>query len=485
MVTFRIAQERELSMIEPAAATTAARPAPAEGSEAGPGPEVEPGGADRDLPRDVARALLQFCTTGDVALLVVTADADAGPAVCRWANHAASGLLATASDGLEGRPVDEVVRPAGAEAGTVREWLRPQRSSRFGARAVAADGSERAVTVTAQPAGDGEGSTSSWTLRMVVDDDDYLTARLHASEQRFTALAEHCPIPTFLSEVGTRLAHVNDAYSDLVGTPAEDLLGTGWTRYIDPADLPDVIACIERTLGGEPADTPAHLTTAAGRRRIVHVRMAPITNPDRGAGFVGTVEDVTERTVRERELSHQARHDPLTGLPNRTQLFEQLSELMADSADPLAVLFVDLDDFKAVNDSLGHDTGDMLLIQIGERLRRATRASDMVVRVGGDEFVVVCPGVGDIGIAAEVAGRLLAGITAEVRVGDAVIRPSGSIGVALRSRSHRGPHDILRDADTAMYEAKSSGKDRFTVFDPAAHDAGSVDPGREPTSWAS
>lgn len=439
-----------------------------------------------DVAPPVADSLLEYCTSGDSPLIVVGAPRAGGPATCLWANKAATSLLVTTAAGVVERPLKNFLRPTTESDEEVDDALRRHRAASFPAEALAADGSRRAVTVTSQPTG--AAPAVRWTLRLGVEDDDYLERQRHASDQRLQALAEHCPVPTLVSEAGLRLAHVNNAYSELLETPAENLVGTGWTEFVDTEDLPSVAGCVERALSGEPSEATVHVTTAADRRKIIHLRLAPITQPDRTAGFVGTAEDVTERTAWERELSHQARHDPLTGLPNRTQLFEQLSELMADGARPLAVLFVDLDDFKAVNDSLGHDTGDMLLIQIGERLRRATRTTDIVVRFGGDEFVVVCPGVADAEVASEVASRLLAGITAELRIGETVVRPSGSIGVAIRGPHHRGPHDLLRDADTAMYEAKSAGKDRFLVCgaDDAGHGTGATSTtGAKGSPWAS
>jgi diguanylate cyclase (GGDEF)-like protein len=165
-------------------------------------------------------------------------------------------------------------------------------------------------------------------------------------------------------------------------------------------------------------------------------------------------------------LSRQARQDGLTGLPNRTALIEMLDDTLAGHRlGDVAVLFIDLDGFKLVNDSLGHAAGDKLLLHASERIRAATRDGDLVARLGGDEFVVVCVGMDDIGTAVGVARRIAAELEAPVRLGcqDAVV--SASIGIALAGIAGGTADDILRKADMAMYEAKAAGRCQFVIFD--------------------
>jgi diguanylate cyclase (GGDEF)-like protein len=183
-------------------------------------------------------------------------------------------------------------------------------------------------------------------------------------------------------------------------------------------------------------------------------------------GYVGTIEDVTERKALEARLSYQATHDALTGLPNRSTLNDRLAKSLrqsAESGDKVGVMFCDLDRFKVVNDSLGHDTGDRLLISVAQRLSSLLGMSELIARFGGDEFVVMCIGTDD---AIRTAAKQLQDVFVqpfEVGIG----RPytcTASIGIAV-SRIESTPETMLRDADVAMYRAKESGRGRSQEFD--------------------
>jgi diguanylate cyclase (GGDEF)-like protein len=167
-------------------------------------------------------------------------------------------------------------------------------------------------------------------------------------------------------------------------------------------------------------------------------------------------------------LSHQARHDTLTGLPNRSSLVEVLGARLAAAAGtrPVAVMFIDLDGFKSVNDSLGHSAGDELLVRAAERIRGVLREGDIVGRLGGDEFIIICDNIGGVAAAADVAARIIAQLDLPFRISKKDARIGASIGLALS-----GPgithEDLLRMADTAMYEAKSAGRRQYVIFDEA------------------
>lgn len=420
------------------------------------------------LRTDLRDGLQHAVAVSEAAVLLV---GSGRPARIEWANPAAADLLARAADALVGCPLPSVLswEPAGP-------LLHPVRVQRRRGRLNGADGRSRAVAITSHPVPGHELWTVSATLLgPALRHRDAELA--DAAERRLLALAERTPVPTVLSDVGLRLAHVNDAFARLVGMPAEAVLGTGWLHLVHEDDLAAVTGCAEHALHGEHADTMARILTATGEQRWVDFRLAPSHTPGQGPGFVGTAEDVTDRRAMEHQLAYQARHDALTGLPNRAALFEhlesRLDRLQPDGTRPdpeLAVLFLDLDNFKMINDSLGHDAGDAMLVDVANRLQSAVRDEDVVTRMGGDEFVVICHRVRDDAEAELLAGRVLEVCTQPLHIGTVRVHPSASMGVARAGALHSSVQDLLRDADIAMYEAKAAGKNRFAVCDSSARE---------------
>jgi diguanylate cyclase (GGDEF)-like protein len=157
-------------------------------------------------------------------------------------------------------------------------------------------------------------------------------------------------------------------------------------------------------------------------------------------------------------------HDPLTGLPNRTLLAEYVADRFRPGAGRLACIFLDLDNFKVVNDSLGHAAGDELLVELGRRLRATVRPGDLVARFGGDEFVVVCEDLSEDD-AVRLAERIGEALRWPVALGGVELRPAASVGVTVQTAEHRVAEELIRDCDIAMYQAKAAGKGRITVLD--------------------
>jgi diguanylate cyclase (GGDEF)-like protein len=187
-------------------------------------------------------------------------------------------------------------------------------------------------------------------------------------------------------------------------------------------------------------------------------------------GLVGLLaRDVATRRELEARLSFQAFHDPLTGLANRRRFVSATEVALANRRRPgsVAALFLDLDDFKTINDSLGHAAGDDLLVAVGDRLGACLRDTDLASRLGGDEFGVLLVGIPDAEYAATVAERLLATFEAPIVVAGTSLTIGTSIGIAVDAAEVVGVDDLLADADIAMYRAKALGKGRYEVFDPA------------------
>ena len=412
---------------------------------------------DTDLTDDsVADALFHTITTaGDPTLIVGPIGERLGIA---WANRAfIQKVRAEVADLALVSVSDLLVCPYGELP------LNERRSAVFPVAVVGRDGSTSSWEATATPVS--PVGSRRWVVSLRPPTaDGQLDELLRASEERFRALAERAPIGIFSSEVGLRFDYVNDRLADLIGVPSERLLGTGWMDHVLTGDLESVLTGLQQTLDGTPFETPARLTTGTGEERWVNVRAVPVRAVGTPAAFLGTIEDVTDRRRFEELLEWQATHDPLTRLPNRAQLMSEINSALADGNDNLAVLFLDLDDFKTVNDTLGHGAGDELLIAVSDRLRNAVRDEDHVFRFAGDEFVVLTRGADDDHQAVALANRLREMVTRPTILAGHPVGVGCSVGVVRASMASTA-EELIRDADVAMYRAKRSGKGSAAVFD--------------------
>jgi diguanylate cyclase (GGDEF)-like protein/PAS domain S-box-containing protein len=296
-------------------------------------------------------------------------------------------------------------------------------------------------------------------------------ARLRQAEQQFATAFEHASIGMALLDSGLRVLQANRALGVLLGETPGHLTERHLADAIDPLER----ATLVRALRGLSATAPStrlevRLRRPDGGLRWGHVSASLLEGRSGLAPrIVVQVENITERKRSEAMLSHAAAHDALTDLPNRTLLISQLEGALGHG-EQVAVLFLDLDRFKVVNDGLGHAAGDQLLVHVAHRLREIMRPEDMVARQGGDEFVVLCRQA-DEEVAAAVATRVLEALKDPIPVpGGAEVVVGASIGVALA-----GPGDtatlVLRDADTAMYSAKGVGGGRVRFFTPDMREA--------------
>lgn len=401
--------------------------------------------------------------------LLVTGSA-AAPSVA-WASQSLATLLNTTVAELVERPLAELTELADVDQSgwvdTVAELIRAGHGTNE-AWARSLTGREIRLRIDVSAVSDEQRTASGWLVILapqVEDGDAERAAALRAAEARFAALAESAPIGIFLSESGMRLGYVNDQFVELCGLPQFQLLGTEWLNAIAPQDVAALCAAVEEVLRGEPRDLNVRLNSAEEIPQWVHLRLAPITTATRGAGFIGTAEDVTQRRAWEDKITYQAQHDPLTGLVNRRRLIELLQDLLIGrrSRDRhFAVMFIDLDGFKSINDTHGHEVGDRVLVEVARRMRRVAREFDLVSRVAGDEFVVVLRNVVDPAEAEAAARRQLHALATPIRIGDHDQLVSASIGVAIP-----GPDEtvesLLRAADKVMYAAKSAGGSAYRL----------------------
>ncbi|MBX6363742.1 MAG: EAL domain-containing protein [Gemmatimonadetes bacterium] len=293
-------------------------------------------------------------------------------------------------------------------------------------------------------------------------------------QARFGALVQHSSDLITVIAPDTTVRFVSPAVDRVLGWAPDDIVGTRLADLVHPDDEPRLKAFVAGIMQapGRSASTVCRFRNRDGEwRHIEAVGSCRADDPAIG-GIVLNTRDVTERAVLEAQLAHQATHDPLTGLANRKRLRTQIERALAEDADPdtIAVLFLDLDNFKAVNDSFGHGEGDRLLGQVASRLLNATRGCDTVARIGGDEFGVLLRNLASPDDAALVAERIAAAMRRPLSSDAREVDVGVSIGIA-RATPDSTADDLLGNADLAMYEAKRNGRGRIAVFEPGMQSA--------------
>lgn len=250
-----------------------------------------------------------------------------------------------------------------------------------------------------------------------------------------------------------------------------------WMDLVHVEDRERLLRTLEAHLEGktEHFEAEYRIEHSDGNYRWVSSRGLAIREDDETAPhrMAGSLTDITDRKRTEDQLLHAALHDSLTGLPNRALFLDRLEHAIARHdrypETTFAVLFLDLDRFKNVNDSLGHAVGDRLLVSIGRRLESLLRPSDRVARLGGDEFAILADDLDQVSDATRVADRLLRELAIPYDIEGHEIYASASVGITTSGAGYSSAHDMLRDADNAMYRAKSLGKARYQLFDPEMH----------------
>ncbi len=314
------------------------------------------------------------------------------------------------------------------------------------------------------------GSHTDITARKQVEEN------LRKSEELFRLTFELAPIGMAIKTLDGRFQRVNQTLCDCLGYSSGELLQRTWLDITHPDDIAKAQALHQKLFRGEISNFKLENRYIAKRGNAVDGRLQVSVVRD-GAGnplhLIGQFLDLSDRKQAEEQLRHDALHDALTGLPNRTLLMEcielSLQRTKRYSNYSFALLFIDVDRFKLVNDSLGHWVGDRLLVEVANKLRSMVRSTDLVSRLGGDEFVILLDGIQDLNHPIRVANRIAQKLSAPFYLGDREVFTTASIGIAIASKEYARGLDLLRDADIAMYRAKDQGKARYEIFDRAMY----------------
>ncbi|MCX5145221.1 EAL domain-containing protein [Streptomyces sp. NBC_00320] len=301
-----------------------------------------------------------------------------------------------------------------------------------------------------------------------------LTQELAQKENHFRSLVQGSSDVIMIAAPTGTLRYVSPAAAGVYGREAEELVGAELATLIHPHDLGRVVHEVRRFLAAPPAEEPTtriECRFESGSGEWLNVEST--VNRHQG-GLILNSRDVTERVRLQAQLQHSAEHDPLTDLPNRALFTRRVRQALTGRRagdHSTAVLFIDLDGFKAVNDTIGHQAGDELLIEAAHRLQDSVRAGDTAARLGGDEFAALIQGDGSRDRSAreyqvqEIADRLRTTLSQPYRISDSEVRVAASIGVAFADPGIT-PSDLMRNADLAMYRAKAGGKDRVELYAP-------------------
>lgn len=290
-----------------------------------------------------------------------------------------------------------------------------------------------------------------------------------AREVDFRLLAEHMPGLVFQCDAQGRCIYANQRMARFFGRTTQALLGTPMAELLGGSSVRDLTTYQAAVLRGDVVEFDMRRLAPDGVWCDVEVTLVPRQAADasRVVGWYGLIYDVTRRERQAMELRDKATHDPLTGLPNRLLFHERLQHAMRSAyrhKKSVAVMFIDLDNFKRINDVMGHGAGDIFLREMARRLTGTIRATDMVARLGGDEFVVLAEEVESSEAAAAIADKVLGALMQPLVIGKETVAAGGSIGIALGPQDGETSEALLQAADAALYEAKAAGRKCYRIF---------------------
>ncbi|MGO9560337.1 MAG: diguanylate cyclase [Acidimicrobiales bacterium] len=383
-------------------------------------------------------------------------------------------MLGWRADELVGLPSTSLVHPDD-QGSAITAWMAmitsPGTTQEWRGRYRTADGSWRWVETVNRMDLDVPFVSSTFTT--VTIEQASVEDELRAREQLLSRLKDALPLGVFQMDVHGNITFSNDRLQTIVGQESSDTIEAQMAA-VDPKDRPVLQAALRAVLSDQPVDeieirlSPAPLETPArGRARVCSLSLRALTDSTGVVtGAVGVLSDVTDRVRLREELELKASVDKLTSCLNRAaslELLDRIASATGPTGGGLAVVFIDLDRFKSVNDQFGHAAGDRVLVVAAERLRGAVRGRDEVGRLGGDEFLVICPRVDSARQAAIIADRIAAAINVTVDVGSGEVHLRASIGVAWAAGAIDAD-TLIAQADSAMYESKRSGGESVSMF---------------------
>jgi diguanylate cyclase (GGDEF)-like protein/PAS domain S-box-containing protein len=395
--------------------------------------------------------------------------------ITEW-NPQAERLFGWAREEIVGRPVVQTIIPRRHRDAHLRAVGRllatgeaPMLARRLEVEGLCRDGTEVPVELSISALREGD----EWRFHAFVRDiseRQATEAALREAEERFRKAFDDSRVGMALVSLDGSFQRVNRALCDICGRSENSLLGQRFAEIIYSADREQEVEALREIADGESygyrGETRCEHTR--GHPVWISLTVSPVYDSQGALGYlIAQMEDISARKESEERLTRQALHDSLTGLPNRTLFADRVRMASARrSAQGFAIIYLDLDGFKLVNDTLGHAAGDHVLIDVARRLERLLRAGDTLARLGGDEFALLCEGVAE-SEAKTISDRVIHSLTQPIVVQDREIIQAASIGISLYGPgvNVEDPDEMLGEADMAMYRAKAAGKSRYALFE--------------------
>lgn len=293
------------------------------------------------------------------------------------------------------------------------------------------------------------------------------TQELAINEQRYRSLFDFHSDAVFSLDMDAHFTSVNSSCGGMIGYTETELMGKSMFSIVDKSNELHFRNYLEKTKLGNPQNFELAIPGKNGQNQFVSFSTIPMRVNEQVVGIYGIGRDITEKKEYEQRVTHMAYHDLLTGLPNRSHFEHLLTNAITDlkqKEQKHAVIFIDLDRFKVINDTLGHQVGDQLLIAVAKRLEFALRSRDIVARQGGDEFTLLAKDISHKKDAAVIAEKIIAHLNAPFLINGHDLRITSSIGVAVYPADGVTAVDLMKNADVAMYEAKEQGKNGYSFY---------------------